>query len=291
MARGKASETAAPRRGDVAGDRGELSSDEILEYKQTRRFPLPLDAIYRMIPKWVTIKVVGGVENLPRQGSAVLAFKHQGFFDQYLLRLLVRKVTGRPNADIVTFAWSGDLPDRKGLRGRLQILVWKLLSLVCNGGDPTLKIRRETWREDLKDLARRQDFLLIHAPEGFPSVTMTEAKPGTGIMQYDLQVPVIPIGLWGLSPARTPRSLLMKSMLFEWLRCFPGLRRLRNPHVPAAKETAHWLVGEAILPDPPPDGGVDRRELYRRYNDRIMKAIASLVPEEIRGFYKDQVDT
>lgn len=265
-----------------------LTSEDVLRYDTKRRFPLPLDGIYRMLPHFLTVRVLGGSEHLPRTGSAIIAFKHQGFFDQYVLRLVLEKATNRKE-DIFPFAWAGELPGKKTLRMRLMMFFWRIVFLFCNHGHPTLPIRQETWREDLKRRMDEGPGLVIHAPEGYPCREMREAKPGTAIMQNDLQVPVIPIAMWGFSPFTYPKILLLKAVFVEWLKLLPFLGRLANPYYPAEKEAAHFLIGEPIHPFPEQESPEHRRRHYLLQNDRIMHTIASMMPEQLRGYYRDKV--
>ena len=133
---------------------------------------------------------------------------------------------------------------------------------------------------------------MLHSPEGFPSIQMTRAKVGIGVIQYDLKIPVIPIALWGLTPWFLSRIRIGAAHFVEWLRCFRFLRHLPNPFYPKERETAHILIGEPLYPFPDQSqysSYRDRKRLYQIYTDRIMEKIASMMPEEFRGYYRDKV--
>jgi len=269
----------------------QLTSEEILSYKVTRRFPLPLDAVYRLQPHVITVKVHGGLEHLPKEGPALIAVKHQGFWDEYLLRLLVEKATGRKD-DIYVFAGAGDFPAQKGLIWSFKSILFRIATVFYNYGHATIPIRQGSWRKTLKRLAEERNLLLLHSPEGYPSIQMIRAKVGIGLLQYDLNIPVIPIALWGLTPFFISRSRMGAAHFVEWLRCFPCLRHLRNPFYPKERETANILIGEPLYPFPDQSQYTryhDRKRLYQIYTDRIMEKIASMMPEQFRGYYKDKV--
>jgi hypothetical protein len=287
---GKGDKTIVERTQDEP-NANQLTSEEILSYNVTRKFPLPLDAVYRLQPHVIKVKVHGGLEYLPKEGPALIAVKHQGFWDAYLLRLLVEKATGRKE-DIYAFAGAGDFSTRKGSFRRLKSVLFRILTLFYNYGHATIPIRQGSWRKTLKRLAGEKNVLLLHSPEGFPSIEMTRAKVGIGLLQYDLGFPVIPIALWGLTPFFISRIRMGAAHFAEWLRCFPLLRHLPNPFYPKERETAHILIGEPLYPFPDQSQYThyrDRKRLYQIYTDRIMEKIASMMPEEFRGYYKDKV--
>ena len=103
------------------------------------------------------------------------------------------------------------------------------------------------------------------APEGTRSRTgvMQEGKPGTAYLATRTGVPIIPVAMWGHE------------------KFWKDLRRLRRPHV-------HIRVGEPIYLD-----GASKRakgEELDAYTERIMLAIACMLPESYRGVYREKCD-
>ncbi|MGD8603881.1 MAG: lysophospholipid acyltransferase family protein [Anaerolineales bacterium] len=124
--------------------------------------------------------------------------------------------------------------------------------------------RGEVDRAMLTDLLKR-----LRA--GLPALLFPEGgrshKPGLrqgyiGVAYAALKanVPVLPVGLTGTH--RGPK---------EWLK-------LRRPPV-------EILIGRALHLPSPPKSGAERREFLRQQTDRIMGALAQLLPENYRGFY------
>ena len=267
---------------------GEITGDDILAYTVKRRFPLPVDAIYRIMPHFILLKVHGGLQYLKTKGTVIWITKHQGVWDQYFLRQLAYKIGGRRWEDVYPFAWGGDFPGRKGLIWRLKEIIMRILFLVGNLGHSYLDIRQGKWREDVRGLADEKEFVLLVSPEG-PSIEMKKAELGAGVLQRDLKVPLIPIALWGLSPYFS-KVVYAKAIFVEWLRCFPLLRRLPNPYFPEERVTANLCIGEPIYPFEDQGSHEERKKIYQIYTDRVMKKVASMLPEEFRGYYRDKLD-
>jgi 1-acyl-sn-glycerol-3-phosphate acyltransferase len=126
-------------------------------------------------------------------------------------------------------------------------------------------LRGEVDRAMLKDLLRRLKAGLpaLLFPEGGRSHTPGLRKGYIGVAYAALKarVPVIPVGLTGTH--RGPD---------EWLK-------LRRPLVEIS-------IGKAIHLPSAPSSGAERREFLRHQTNRIMEALANLLPENYRGIYK-----
>lgn len=101
------------------------------------------------------------------------------------------------------------------------------------------------------------------APEGTRSRsgTMQEGKPGTAYLATRTGAPVIPVAMWGHE------------------RFWKEVRRLRRPRI-------HIRVGKPIsFDDASPRA---KGEELDAYTERIMLAIACMLPEPYRGVYREK---
>jgi len=283
ISEGKMSPTKPP--GDDT-EPDQLAGEEILAYTMKRRFPLPIDGIYRAMPHFITLKVHGGLRHLKTKGTVIWVTKHQSIWDQYFVRLLAVKVGGKNWNDVYVLAWGGDLPG-KGFIPRLKELIMRLFFLLQNTGHSYLVTEGGRWRRDAKELAKRKEFVLLVSPEG-PAIQMTQARLAAGILQRDLKVPVIPNALWGLNPFQSLSQYALASFV-EWLRCFPILKCLPNPFFPKKRLVANLMTGEPIYPFGDQGSEEDRQRIYQVYTDRIMMSLATMLPEAFRGYYRDWV--
>jgi 1-acyl-sn-glycerol-3-phosphate acyltransferase len=267
-------------------ERETVSGEEILAYTVKRRFPLPIDGIYKAMPHFIKLKIHGGLEHLKTKGTVIWVTRHQSVWDQYFLRHLATKIGGRSWNDVYPFAWGGDMPG-KGFVPRLKELIMRFFFLVQNTGHAYLVIKQGRWRKDVEELAQKKAFVLLVSPEG-PSIQMTKARLAAGILQRDLKVPVIPNALWGLNPFQSLMQYSLASFV-EWLRCFPVLKVLPNPFLPKKRLVANFMTGEPIYPFDDQGSEQDRQKIYQEYTDRIMVSLATMLPEAFRGYYRDWV--
>ncbi len=109
--------------------------------------------------------------------------------------------------------------------------------------------------------ALEQGRLVVVAPEGRYTLARGLEHGGNGAAYLAMKagVPVIPVALTGTQNDEV----------------YAALRRLRRPHLTLT-------VGEPILLEP----GQVNRETLRANTERIMEALASLLPPEYRGAYK-----
>jgi len=124
------------------------------------------------------------------------------------------------------------------------------------------EVDREALNKCLAVLER--DGILGLAPEGTRSRTgtMQRAKPGVAYLAIKADVPILPIGISG-----------QNQMLAEW-------KRLRRPHIVVR-------FGRVFKLQP-----LHRRqkgEQLQERSDEVMRSIAALVNEDLRGVYTDSV--
>jgi 1-acyl-sn-glycerol-3-phosphate acyltransferase len=190
---------------------------------------------------------VRGYENLPKEGSFVIATNHLGMVDVPIAFYAIHRwdmfvVIGEKWRDVGLFRWVGKHfnfifidrfhPDIKALR--------KIISLM------------------------EENNILVIAPEGTRSRTgaLIEAKPGVSYLATKLNRPIIPVAITGTED---------KTLL-------GNLKRFRRSHITLTAGTAFTL---------PPLPRENRDEILKKYTDEIMCHIAALLPEKYRGVYED----
>jgi 1-acyl-sn-glycerol-3-phosphate acyltransferase len=133
---------------------------------------------------------VTGAENLPESGAAILAGNHTTFLDNFVIPLVVpRRVTFLAKKDYFTAG---------GLKGKLQKSFFAGVGMIPidrSGGAAS----EAALRTGLKVLAEGN--LLGLYPEGTrsPDGRLYRGKTGVARMALEAQVPVIPVGLIGMS--------------------------------------------------------------------------------------------
>ncbi len=190
---------------------------------------------------------VRGYENLPKDGSFVIATNHLGIADVPIAFYALNRwdlfvVIGEKWREVGLFRWVGKHinfifidrfnPDIKSLR--------KIISLM------------------------EEDNILVIAPEGTRSRTgaLIEARPGVSYLATKLGRPIVPVGIVG-----TEDKYLINN-----------LKKLRRSHITVT-------AGKPFLLPPLPRE--NRDEALKRYTDEIMCHIAALLPEKYRGVYTD----
>lgn len=127
--------------------------------------------------------------------------------------------------------------------------------------------RGEYDRQALERVAHvlKSGYPLLMSPEGgrTHSVAMRQARPGLAFLVEMTHSPVVPVGITG-----TTDDFFKKA-----------IRGLRPPLT--------MTIGKPLIL-PPVDGRGEARRACRQHNtDLVMAHIASLLPEEYRGYYAD----
>lgn len=190
---------------------------------------------------------VTGYENLPKEGSFVIATNHLGMVDV-------------PIAYYALDYWD------------MFVLIadkWQKVGLFRWVGNYFNFIFIDRYNSDIKALRKvialmEQNNILVIAPEGTRSRTgaLIEAKPGVSYLATKLNRPIVPVAITG-----TEDKALLGS-----------LKKLRRAHITLTAGPAFTL---------PPLPRQNRDEALVRYTDEIMCRIAGLLPEKYRGFYAD----
>lgn len=203
--------------------------------------------LFRLLVNAIARVDTNGYENLPKEGSFVIATNHLGILDApiafYALDYWDMFVLiGEKWEKVALFRWLGKYfnfifidrhnPDIKTLR--------KVISLM------------------------EKDNILVIAPEGTRSRTgsLIEAKPGASYLASKLNRPIVPVAITGT----------------EDKALFGNLKKLRRAHFTLTAGPAFTL---------PPLPRENRDEVMKQYTDEIMCHIAALLPESYRGFYAE----
>lgn len=138
---------------------------------------------------------------------------------------------------------------------RFFMQLWGVIPLN-RGGPDRRALRRARGALD------RGEFLGI-APEGTRSASgrLQRGRPGAALLATAANVPIIPMVQWGIQD-------LVKNV-----------RRFR-------KTPLHFRVGAPFFLHVP-GGGEPTRSDLRRMTDEIMYQLAILLPEHLRGYYRD----
>lgn len=201
--------------------------------------------LIRLIFNLIARVEVRGYENLPKEGSYVIATNHLGFVDVPIAFYALDRwdmfvMIGEKWQNIGLFRWVGKYfnfvfidrfnPDIKTLR--------KVISLM------------------------QENNILVIAPEGTRSRTgaLIEAKPGASYLATKLNRPIVPVGITG-----TEDEVLLDN-----------LKKLRR---------SHFIVTAGPVFSLPPLPRENRDEALNQYTDDIMCHIAALLPEKYRGVY------
>lgn len=128
---------------------------------------------------------VGGLENLPDRAPFIIAPNHASFVDPFLLALALPR---RVFDDVFFVGYSAYF------RGPILGYIGKLLRTVPIDQNRHLEGAMQAAAEGL-----RRGMVLGIFPEGGRSSdgTVKEFRRGAGILASHLEVPVVPVGLWG----------------------------------------------------------------------------------------------
>lgn len=186
-----------------------------------------------------------GYENLPKEGSYIIATNHLGIIDAPMAfygldRWDMYVLVGEKWKEKAFFRWLG-----------------KYFNFIfIDRFNPDIQALRK-----VIDVMKENNILVI-APEGTRSRTgsMIEAKPGVSYLATKLNRPIVPAALAG-----TEDKIL-----------FSNLRHFKRTQVTIKAGTPFML---------PPLPRENRDEALKQYTDEIMCRIAVLLPEKYHGVY------
>lgn len=188
---------------------------------------------------------VRGYENLPKEGSFVIATNHLGIIDVPIAFYALDRwdmfvMIGEKWQNVGLFRWVG-----------------KYFNFVfIDRFNPDIKTLRK-----VISLMEKNNILVI-APEGTRSRTgaLIEAKMGASYLATKLNRPIVPVGITGTED---------KTIL-------ENLKKFRR---------SHFVVTAGLAFTLPPLPREGRDEALKQYTDEIMCHIAALLPEKYRGVY------
>jgi 1-acyl-sn-glycerol-3-phosphate acyltransferase len=184
-----------------------------------------------------------GLDNLPLSGGCIVTPNHMGYFDTPLVGIHILR---------------NDVSLLAAKKYRKNPIFRRLIDGVngiwINREEADLKALRAA-REVLKD-----GYMLGVAPEGTrsPTSALIPGKQGTAYLASLVDVPIVPIGIWGTEDA------------------FAQLARFRRPRLYIRIGEPYYL---AKL------DRADREKSLQQNTDEIMCRIAALIPEKYHGAY------
>jgi 1-acyl-sn-glycerol-3-phosphate acyltransferase len=187
---------------------------------------------------------VEGSENVPQAGPAILMINHIALIDPIVvLHVLKRDIVPLAKAEVYDYPLVGFFPK-----------MWGVIPVRRE------EVDRRAVQQVLAVL--RAGELVLVAPEGTRSPSLTPGKEGVAYLASRGRVPIVPVAIEG-----TPG--------------FPALRFTRPWQGPGAQirfGPPFRFRDEANKPD---------RGKLRQMTDEAMYALASLLPEARRGVYAD----
>lgn len=144
-----------------------------------------------------------GLENIPAEGPAILAFNHRSYFDSFAMQFLVAK-TGRP---------CRFLAKREVFKTPVVGVLAKLTGGIpvdrgTGSSEPLRHAREALLAGEMVAIAPQGT--IPRGPAFFDPVLV--GRPGAAQIAIDVRAPVIPVGLWG-TEAVWPRN--KKAPLFD----------------------------------------------------------------------------
>jgi 1-acyl-sn-glycerol-3-phosphate acyltransferase len=206
----------------------------------------PLRWFWNLLLRWayralMHLEVIG-LENVPKQGPAIVMINHVNITDPIVvLAALGRTIT--PMAKVEAF---------EDPRFRLLVTTYGAIP-VHRGAVDTAAIRSAV--EVLE-----HDGLILISPEGTRSKTggLNQGQEGLAYLATRTNALVLPVGIVG-----TPNLI-------------PSLLHLRRAHVT-------FTIGQPLILSV--NGKPSRAELSQ-LTDQAMRALAAILPEEMRGVYR-----
>jgi len=211
-----------------------------------------IDALNFILFRIGTRLSVTGYENIKRiQGGYIIAANHLGFLDAFLIYYLAWKYSFRKDLIVmVAEHWRNKF--------YLRFLVRSMNAVFIDRENADFRALREV----LHRLARGG--VLVVAPEGTrnPNGGLMKPKLGTAFLAAKSRLPVIPCIVLGTAD---------KEVIQLW-------KRFKRPEI-------SFTIGNPFrLPELDRE---DREAALQNYSDEIMAQIASMLPAELRGIYRE----
>lgn len=187
---------------------------------------------------------VEGVENVPAQGPAILMINHIAFIDPIVvMHVLKRNIVPLAKVEVYDYPGVGIFPRLWGV----------------------IPVRREEFDRravtQVLQVLKAGEIVLV-APEGTRSPSLTQGKEGIAYLASRSGVPVVPVAIDGTDG-------------------FPALRFSRAWRGPGTQ----LRFGRPFRYRP--ELHKPGREMLRKMSDEAMYLLAAMLPEARRGFYAD----
>jgi 1-acyl-sn-glycerol-3-phosphate acyltransferase len=205
--------------------------------------------IIRILLHLLTRTKIVGKENIPTQGTFIIASNHLGLVDGFLpFHLLSNNnlvlLVGEKWQQIWIMRWLGR----------------QLNFIFVDRFNPDLKAIRQVITR------MKNGEVLVITPEGTRSKVghLIEGKAGVSYLAAKLGYPIVPAGISGS---------------FDPI-FFGQMKHFKRPRV-------NVLVGKPFSLPPLPTESQGREQALKKDTDEIMCRIAALLPEDLRGLYAD----
>ena len=213
----------------------------------TRKFIIFLLKLFFRI---ATKTEISGMENIPQEGTTILAGNHIGILDGIMVPT-IPILAKHPNLIVVVAEKYEQIPLFRWAINHLNFM-------FIDRFHPDVKTMKKVLSQ-LKD-----DGIMVIAPEGTrsPNASLIEGKSGSAYLAAKTGARVVPFGVTGTEDS-------------ERRKRFSKLKRL----------DVKINVGKPFVIPPLPK--IDREEFLQKYTDEIMCQIAALLPPSYRGLYAD----
>lgn len=206
--------------------------------------------LLRFLIRWIGFTLlakldrVEGAENVPASGPSILMINHIAFIDSIVvMHVLKRNIVPLAKVEVYNYPVVGVFPHLWGV----------------------IPVRREEFDRravtQVLQVLKAGEIVLV-APEGTRSPSLTQGKEGIAYLASRTGVPVVPVAIDGTEG-------------------FPALRFSRAWRGPGA----HLRFGRPFRYRP--ELQKPGREMLRKMTDEAMYLLAAMLPEARRGFYTD----
>ena len=215
-----------------------------VQWEQQRRF---LRFLIRTIGFNLLAKLdrVEGVENVPKEGPAILLINHIAFIDSLVvLHTTPRNIVPLAKVEVYNYPVIGIFPR-----------LWGVIPIRREEVD-----RRAV--QQVLEVMRAGEIVLV-APEGTRGTQLSQGKEGIAYLASRSGAPIVPVAVEG-----TPGFPALRFLSSRWrgpgaVVCYGKPFRFRSEYLHS------------------------RREQLRQMTDEAMFVLASMLPENRRGFYAD----
>lgn len=212
--------------------------------------------ILRFLIRWIGFTMlakldrVEGLDNVPRQGAAILMINHIAFIDPIVvIHTLPRNIVPLAKIEVYNYPFVGIFPK-----------IWDVIPVKREEFD------RQAVQKVMNVLGAGE--IVLVAPEGTRGPMLRQGKVGVAYLASRSGVPVIPVAITGTEGFPAFRFSISRSKPNPWTQS-GAVVRFGRPfyYLPELKRA-----------------GSDQ---LRKMTDEAMYLLAEMLPPEQRGFYSD----